>query len=322
MTHIAIITPFNDLETFEGGSKASLKLQISYFDQFLILYSSIIKNWKQKKFTYSFYIIHSKPFSEARLKILNQLPEVKVLFAEYDLHETKIRPLAYTLDFDCDYRLILDVDMFALMEPDLDFTADVQAMYGGTRYNEKQWKTICSYIGAEYPDFELLQTEEGNYKKWGMNSHFAYHLEDRYLEKRLFPYFNNGAVLVKNSISKKLGELWEDYRTRYAKYLKEVEGVDAGIVGQNVIGLAIHNTTKNWTAFPRGFNFLLQNFQADSHSLIEFFDSNKVSLFHYINVPENTIYYNLVDSEYKNIRSTYYAKKSKFWNMFSKKDNS
>lgn len=78
MTKIAIITPFNDIEEIEGGSRSSIKQMISYFDQFLILYSSIEENWQNANFEFTFIILHSIPFERKKIKILNSSKMLKL----------------------------------------------------------------------------------------------------------------------------------------------------------------------------------------------------------------------------------------------------
>mgnify|MGYP001052881683 FL=1 len=70
--HIAIIYTFNDIPEFPGGQRGGVKSFIDYFEQFLISYESINDNWKGDTFTYEFHIIHTKPFSQKKYKLLDE----------------------------------------------------------------------------------------------------------------------------------------------------------------------------------------------------------------------------------------------------------
>jgi hypothetical protein len=304
---IVIITPFNDIEFFEGGSRSSIKQEIPYFDQFLILHSSIVKNWRGADFDFSFLVLHSLPFNDEKRNILASLESVEFRQVWYEAHETKIRPMAYRIDVDCDFRLILDIDMYALNPPTFNFDVDAQAMYGGNKYNSEQWDEICEYLGAKKPRQLILKKDAGDANSWGIDNHVDYHLSG--FNEILFPYFNNGAVLVRNDCAKKLGEVWNEYKLKYIQYVRKREGLDHEIsAGQNMIGLAIANSVDTWAPFEPGINFIVQrNFEAGLR-LIEEFDINKVKLFHYINVPEDCVYERLVMDEYEKIKLKIYSK--------------
>jgi len=309
--NVVIITPFNEIEKFEGGSRSSIKEQISYFDQFLILYSSIIENWKDVDFKFSFLVLHSIPFKKKKQKILNKLDKLDSKLVTYELHPTKIRPLAYLIDIDCDYRLVLDVDMYALKKPTFNFNVDAQAMYGGNKYNNEQWEKICAFIGADKPKQKNLKKDKGGVTFWKIDNHVDYHLKG--FETPIFPYFNNGAILIKNCFSKNLGKTWEEYKKKYINYINLNEKVKHQVsAGQNMIGLAIDNVVNSWLPFSPGFNFILQDKFTEGRKLIEEFSIDNVELFHYINVPKNSIYEKIILEKYKLIRKKYYSK----WQIF------
>lgn len=303
---IIIITPFNDIKSIEGGSRSSIKKEISYFDQFLILFESVNENWKDSDFEFSFLVIHSVPFSRRKQRIIDSLENVDVRLLTYEHHETKIRPLAYSLDLECDYRLILDVDMYAVSVPNFNFSVDAQAMYGSNKYNDAEWGEVCDFIGSKKPIQKNLRTDPGHIENWSGLEHFKYHLGE--LSEKVFPYFNNGAVLIKNSKSSQLESVWEDYKLKYVEYLYTVKGVSHQIsVGQDVIGIAIDNIVDDWIPFEKGFNIIIQQSFPKGMEMIENFPFNEVKLFHYINVPKGSIYENVVLKKYKEIRKKYYT---------------
>jgi lipopolysaccharide biosynthesis glycosyltransferase len=303
MKKVAIVIAFNDLEVFNGGSRKGLKEKISYFDQFLILYESLKKNWLEQNFKYQIYVLHSIPFSENKKQILNSL-DITVIQVEYSKHKTKIRPLAYTIDLPCDYRLILDVDMLAIKEPKFDFHSDVQAMYGGNKYNKEQWKNICSYVGCKLPSGFVARLTKGTYTQFVFREHYYYNAHRIFF--RFFPYFNNGAILVKNELSKQLGETWEKFREKYTEYVKSEFQIDIDFEGQDMMGLAITSVTKNWKPFERGFNFILQDSFELGRKLMRKF-SNDAVLVHYINIPQESIFYGLIENAYFEVKKKYYS---------------
>ncbi len=299
---VAIIMPFNDLGEIHGGSRNGIKGQISYFDQFLMLAESIMDNWPRRNFKYRIIALHSLPFSEEKKTILEQI-NVEVVKADYDEHPVKIRPAAYTMDFDCDFRLILDVDMIALKEPNFDFSKDVLSMYGGNKYNKRQWQDICQFLGCRTPDFFSLKLKPGHYDGWLFLEHYLY--QAGWLRGRVFPYFNNGAVLIKNELAAKVGSVWLDYRRSYTQYIEKTRGADIDLEGQDVIGLAINQVTDNWSTLPKGCNYILQEKFYLGRRLIAA-NTRDVSLLHYITVNKGNHYYRTVQNYHDKIRSKYY----------------
>lgn len=314
MKKVAIVLPFNDIDTFQGGSRKGLKSSISYFDQFLVLYESILKNWKKKAFDYNIYVLHSIPFSPQKQRILSRL-DVNVIPVKYKNHPLKIRPMAYLEEIDCDFRLILDVDMYVLNQPKFDFEADAQAMYGGNKYSHNQWVNICEYLKCKMPSQEVLVKEDGSYRSWSYNEHFLYNSGS--LSDRIFPYFNNGAILIKNGLAPKLAQRWDELRTLYTEYVKQTQHLDIDLEGQDVMGVAINSITENWKPFSIGMNFILQSRFEESKKLQEFIPAEEISLFHYINPEADSPYYQIVLDEYNMVRKKHYKK----WFNFSLLDH-
>lgn len=300
---LAIVIALNDLEQFHGGSRNGLKSEIGYFDQFLMLYQSIISNWQRKYFDYNIYLLHSIPFSDQKTKILNTI-NVKVEQVVYPHHTTKIRPMCYSHPIDCDFRLVLDVDMLALNEPKFNFKLDAQAMYGGNKYNTFQWSQICNFLDCQIPKQKCLKVQPGSYTSWSFKEHYLF--QTGAIKRRKFPYFNNGAILIRNSKSNEFVQVWERYRSLYTKYVLEKFNLDIDLEGQDVVGLAIANITKKWSHFPKGFNLIIQEKFNDGKKLIHVF-RGKISLLHYIHITKRHKYYNLVRASYNEVLEKYYS---------------
>jgi hypothetical protein len=300
---VAVILPFNDVETMSGGSRNGIKSKISYFNQFLMLYESIQENWHNEHFEHQLIVLHSMPFNKKKKAILDRL-NVEIVTSEYQEHPLKIRPGAYIMDFDCDFRLILDVDMIALKEPVFDFKVSAQAVYGGNKYNKNQWQNICRYLGCKVPSFLSMKLKKGRYQRWGILEHYLYHAG--WLRWKIFPFFNNGAVLIKNELAPKLGDVWLEFRRSYTKYVQATQGIDIDQEGQDVIGLAINDSLYSWSTLPRGFNYAVN----DSFPLGRLMNKNTrngVSMLHYINVGKGTYCYDLVERYYKKVINKYYG---------------
>ncbi len=101
MNKIAIIICINDLPFVKGTTKNGIKNNLSYFEQFLMLYLSIKKKWF---FNYDIYLFHSTPFTSINLEILKIL-EIKLVYL--DGCDLLLRPYTYLQKIDCDFRLVL-----------------------------------------------------------------------------------------------------------------------------------------------------------------------------------------------------------------------
>jgi len=276
---ISIIYNFNDTPPIKGTTTGGIKSEISFFDQFLISYYSITENWINDKFTFDFYVIHSIPFSQDKLKILNELG-ISLRQVETPLGPSSLRYHSLLEDIECDYKLLLDNDTVGLEVPNFDFTKDALIGYGGSKYNQQEWEKICKYVGLELPPQPPLKTEEGaHYEGWRIDEYVNYY--NSYPDYNLFPYMNAGALLIKNSLSKPLGKLLKESSIKYHDYILKRDKYNIGYVSQDVYGLCINQLTKNWAPFEPGFNFLLSALPVVK-SLVNTYPLNKISLFHYI----------------------------------------
>jgi hypothetical protein len=294
MKKIAIIICINDINYThgKGPTKMSLKKDLSYFQQFLILYYSIKENWN---FNYHIYLVHSRPFKESSLNILKNLD---VTLKCINTENLMIRPESYLIDIECDYRLVLDCDMVALNNPSFNFNYDAQAMYGSFNYEvlpNSIFKNL-DIIKPEKKKFCNYEIKKGNNSLWNMNH---INLIDNYYknnidcEKKYYPIFNHGAILVNNKYSKTIGEKLLLYKKKYNTQN-----------GQNVIGYIINDVTNgNWTHFDKGFNFTF-NIDRIKHTPNKFKyinENNTINLLHYINLPKNSIYFKKYVKKYYDI---------------------
>lgn len=212
--------------------------------------------------------------------------------------------MCYSVPIDCDFRLVLDVDMYAMSEPNFNFSKDALAVYGGNKYTKEQWQSICGYLGAEMPKQRILNQEAGTYKSWRFTEHFLY--QTGKFRKRKFPYFNNGAILIRNGVSQQFVQLWEQYRTKYSAYVKKQFDIDIDLEGQDVVGLAIANTTSNWSHFPKGFNLVIQERFDIGKKLVHVFKGT-LSLLHYIQMTNKNKHYALIKDMHGRVRQKYYS---------------
>jgi hypothetical protein len=303
---IAIIVTVNDIKTFHGGSLSGIKKQISYIDQFLILYETVKKNWTTPNYVFEFYLFHSIPFSEEVKNILKKT-DVTVTLVNYEKHKTKIRPVAYFYDIECDYRLVLDVDMIAVDNPVFDLNLDFQAMYGGNKYNKEQWEEICEFLNVTMPQYPIFKKEAGAYNSWSVEEMYLYNTYQ--LKEKIFPYFNNGAILIKNDISKKFVSNWEEKREKYMHYVKNTQNIEIDFEGQDIVGVVLNDISSNWKPFDVGFNFPLQEKFEKTKHLLKNTKTNAsfLSLLHYINIDKESKWSNLIFKEYLQVRKKYYG---------------
>ena len=271
--HISIFYNFDNIPHIKGTTKKGIKSEINFFDQFLISYYSINENWINNKFTFDFYITHSLPFHPDKLN---------VNLRQVDTHLNHVKRYHSLLEgVECDYKLLLDNDTVGLKVPNFDFTKDALIGYSGSKYNYQEWEKICRCVCLELPPQHPIKTnEEARYYKFEADEYLFYY--NNFPNYNLFPSVNAGALLIKNSLSKSLGELLKESSIKYHNYILERDKVNIGYVSQDIYGLCVNHITKNWSHLEHGFNFLLSGLPS-FQSLVTNYPLNKISLFHYIN---------------------------------------
>jgi hypothetical protein len=299
--HIAIIYNFNDIEgSFLGGSNNGIKKEISYFQQFLLSYDTIKENWSTEKFTYEFFVIHTQPFEPKNKKVLDSLTDVKIIEVEEPFDGTGLRCLAFDIDIDCDYRLVLDNDTLALKTPNFDFTKDALVSYGGSVYNENRYKLFCEYLGIKVPK-EIPFCNVG-YLEFNTAEYEVYYKKNP--KNRLFPALNAGALLLKNDLSKEFSQKLLDGVSKIPGFAKKYGGGRVKVI-QPIYGLILNDVTDNWDSFERGFNFILSP-KMGITDVIKKYKGN-IYLLHYINYSKDAdvLNFNILE-KLNNIKSKYY----------------
>lgn len=284
---IAILYNFNDKAYHLGGSTQGVKNTISYLEQFLISVNSIKTNWNTKTFTYEFYVIHSEPFTQIARKCIEEMGAT-IIYVNWN-HPTYLRTFCFTEPIDCDYRLVLDNDTFALQTPKFDFTKDILGSFGGCRYNQITSDSLCDSLSLKYPNSSPLSKIDGF--NWNAREYVDYYIHKNYED--IFPYFNAGALFIKNTISVEFGNLLNK-SIPLAKNWANNRGLS--IFLQDFYGLCVNDITSNWGAFETGFNFIL-NPNLDGIKKIMNTYKDDISLIHYINCDAKSSYGKIILSE-------------------------
>ena len=289
---IAIVITINEVGKFVGTTSGGIKGSLSYVNQFLMLYYSIKENWF---FNFKIYLIHSRDFSEKTYKILNNLD---VVLKKINTKNLLIRPESYLLDINCDYRLVLDADMIALKNPTFNFNYDAQAQYGYFNYDFLPKKVfnilkIKKPIESNFIQHKKIKCNDNRlFSKTNYNLPEIYYENELNYEKKYYPIFNHGAILIKNKYSKILGEKLILYKTYFNTNS-----------GQDVVGFIINDITNgNWTHFNKGFNFTFNISHINEiKSKKKYIDNdNKIELLHYIYLEKNSIYFKKYIEQYYN----------------------
>jgi hypothetical protein len=290
--HIAILYNFNDKKRAASGSLFGIKQEISYVEQFLISVNSIKSTWINDTFTYSFYVIHSIPFNE---KIKCKIEEVgaKLIFVNHD-RSTYLRTHCFTENIDCDFRLILDNDTLAIGSPNFDFTKDILGGFGGSRFNQFATEELCNLLSIKIPNVAPI-IKKNDYPFNGLEYKKYYEGVDY---KDIFPYFNCGALLIKNSLSSAFGNLLNKSIPLAETYAKHKNFT---IFLQDFYGICVNHITDNWAAFDRGFNYIINSDVPEIRSVINLYTGN-ISLIHYINCDIKSPYGKLILKYKENIK--------------------
>jgi len=298
LPHIAIIYTFNDIEGFPGGQRGGVKSFIDYFEQFLISYESISENWKGETFTYEFHIVHSKPFSDKKAKLLKDIG-VTSHFVKNIFEPTLLRSNAFLLELECDFRLVLDNDTIGISEPDFDFSMDIQGGFGGCKWTRKQWEGICDWLNIPCPNGEPIIKENGGFDKWNSNEYLHYIKTGD--SSNLFPYWNAGVIFVRNTISNQYGTALV---ASSVKYFRNPEYKVNFLTIQDVLGVTANYVTKKWSTLPIGTNMLCLYNQP---KVVEFNQNykGKVSLVHYIMLYKHQKFGPMVVNYHNQIKEKY-----------------
>ena len=253
----------------------TINRNIDLVSQLIILYKSIKKNWNN--FEYDFYCFYNKNIvwsDEDKNKIL-EFKELNLISVDHPDYndapwQTRIPCFIHPLKRNGSHRLVLDCDMIALKNPEFDLNVDWQCMFGG------------NLIENKYIDFML------NKYKFNLNSVLNQNLEkknlfEKYLNnpeswKNLYPYFNVGAVLIKENLCDKLISYW---KPTYDLILEKTWPSNLNkkdirhISIQYTLSFSLLAISTNWKPFSPGFNYLIKCYDPNK------FGKQNISLIHY-----------------------------------------
>lgn len=299
--HIAIIYNFNDvIGAFEGGSNTGIKEEISYFEQFLLSYDTIKQNWNTEKFTFDFHIVHTKDFETKNQKVIDSLDDVKMYLVREPFDGTGLRCLAFDIDIECDYRLVLDNDTIAIQTPNFDFTKDALVSYGGSVYNQTNYERFCKHLGIKVP--RQIPFCDVGYLEWNTAEYEIYYRKN--INRNLFPALNAGALLLKNELCKEFSQKLLDGVSKIPSFAKKYGGRSFKVV-QPIYGLILNDLTDNWAPFEKGFNFIC-SLRGGISDIMKSYKGN-LYLVHYIRYPKDDDKLNLnILEKLENIKEKYY----------------
>jgi len=240
MVRLAVVimaTP-NDKLKKEGSSIHLKKNDI--FHQLYILINSIHKYFKIE---YEIIIFTTIPYNPWQKYILEHILRTKIQIVKSDNPSIHFycRSKCFTEPIgNFTHRLCLDCDMFFCNTFALDFSKDICMTYMHKVLRPKQ------YFQLLINQFKLPQISLKNVNRY-RNQLIQYQYERG--KTKLFPYFNGGAVLVKEELSKTFGlKNLEIYNSNFTH-----KKINRGMILQDCWGLIVSQW--NWGELPIGFNY-------------------------------------------------------------------
>jgi len=243
---------------------------IDIVSQFIFLYKSIKTNWND--FEYRISLFHNKDimFNKIDMEKLNKC-DIDIYTCKPDNpklpYYCRCACLDTKLKFKGTHRLVLDCDMIALNNPKFDLECDWQAMYAGSvAFNTN----FLDYIIKKY-----------NYKFNQNNNFIKKDLYVKYLRnpnhyQKLYPYFNGGAILIKEELCHTFCELWKP--SIELSYDMSLPYINRHLGLQYSMSYALLNLSRNWKPFTPGINYLLKVYDVNK------FGKQNISLLHYCGV--------------------------------------
>ena len=212
---------------FNIRNNVAIRDGLDIINQIYVLYKSI--KLHIHNVDYDFYVFTKNKYLTKDIKnIFNHL-NIKIIILEDDIIEKYFRPKIYTYDIVCDYKCVMDCDIifvndFSIEDIEYMQNYDCLGMYGHRNIDYQTYMRICNKLNLKIPtEIEETKYYKSNNKSWTVLNTYQYnlnitsseHINDNikyknYIKdtKRLFPYFNNGMILIKNTLSKELGNLW------------------------------------------------------------------------------------------------------------------
>ena len=271
---IDIICCFNDIANLDWDKqnksfKRVHNKPLDYCDQFIALYYSIKKNWS---FDYTIYLCHSLPISNKthpRLKNLD-IKLVQIESPNPESYPYLIRSNSWKLKTKGTHKLYLDTDMIALKNPTFDLSKDFLVMPCN---NNIIYNTDVSDNFSKIIDHPITTWK---YEQNILTRMWMGQLTSKdYIEQNYFPHINGGAILIKNELSEKFGELWWQIFSKLQPLVDDLRPL------LFTDGLTITKMSTNWSIFELGFNFFDSGEmgpQLDS----KIFNKDAISLYHYV----------------------------------------
>ena len=247
------IVPKCNIKQFHKGVKQNLDL----INQIYLLWKSLQINVTSVDF--QLYVFTIKEYVTNEIRIIFEKIGINLIELDTKL-KSHFRPLIYTYHLDCDYKVILDADIMFLndfSQEDIDHIIkyDVMGMYGHRNINYNMYINILKGLSLKITN-EIEETKSyASNRRWTTLNTYKYNINKT--DQRLFPYFNNGMIIIKNSLSEEFGKLWEEKRLQMAKL--NLYGINLGQSGELTIGLVANHLTDNWNALPKGFNLVCSN---------------------------------------------------------------
>lgn len=267
LIRVAVCVALNDASTPAMVCKPlqspSMKTSMTWIEMYVMMVQTIRDKWINPAYVFTHHVFHTHPLSPFATHVLEALGDIHVHHMPCD-NTAYNRPLIYQTEIECDYRFVLDCDTLAV--DDLDFNLQempaVMGMLGGEGLWPHRVQQLCTQLGLKQPKEPLLfpakpRSTNPYYPEWSGREMVHYHYN--VLNTRPFPYFNNGAIVVRNDIAKELGVAWYRARAQCAKKrLTTHNGQEnIGLAGQLTIGLCINHVTDDWGVLPRGFNLAI-----------------------------------------------------------------
>jgi len=254
---------------------STIKRKIDLVSQLIFLYKSIKKNWTN--FDYDFYCFYNKniKWSDEDIKRVSLFKDLNLIGVNepdyyYCPWQTRIPCFNYPLKRKGTHRLVLDCDMIALKNPNFNLEKDWQASFGGNLIQDK----YINYILNKY-NFNISSLLNKKDKK----KLFIKYINNSQSWKSLYPYFNAGAILIKEELTNKFISFWKQtyeliLKKNWSKKLNPPYNI-LHISTQYTLSFSLLATSNNWEPFKPGFNYLLKCYDINK------FGKEKLSLFHY-----------------------------------------
>ena len=271
---IDIICCFNDIANLDWDKqnksfKRVHNKPLDYCDQFIALYYSIKKNWS---FDYTIYLCHSLPISNKthpRLKNLD-IKLVQIESPNPESYPYLIRSNSWKLKTKGTHKLYLDTDMIALKNPTFDLSKDFLVMPCN---NNIIYNTDVSDNFSKIIDHPITTWK---YEQNILTRMWMGQLTSKdYIEQNYFPHIKGGAILIKNELSEKFGELWWQIFSKLQPLVDDLRPL------LFTDGLTITKMSTNWSIFELGFNFF-DSGEMGPQLESKIFNKDAISLYHYV----------------------------------------